>query len=309
MKLYSFEVHQQRKIGAEWEGQIIDLAVSYRAMTEALGPKQGALRVLPADMPSFIRLGPLALDAALETINYLKRRPAVPVGDQLVYPFDAVKILPPVSRPGKILCAEFNFPDPKATSAGGAPGQPFFFAKMPSTIIGPGESVIKPRLTSQLDFEVELAVVIGKKMKAAEEGSVMDFIFGYTIVNDISARDIQLKDNQITLSKNCDTFCPLGPCLVTADEIGNPANLRLRTELNGQEMQNGSTADWIFPLPRLLSVLSQVMTLEPGDIISTGTPSGTGASRNPPVFMKPGDIVRVEVEGVGWMENKVAAEV
>jgi 2-keto-4-pentenoate hydratase/2-oxohepta-3-ene-1,7-dioic acid hydratase in catechol pathway len=145
-------------------------------------------------------------------------------------------------------------------------------------------------------------------MRHTPEKEVMGSIAGYTILHDVSARDVQFKDNQITLGKNFDTFAPMGPCLVTADELPNPENLRLRTLLNGQVMQDGSTRDWVFPLPKLLSVLSQVMTLEPGDVVSTGTPAGVGAFRKPPIFLKPGDRVVMEIEGVGRLENPVAEE-
>ena len=136
----------------------------------------------------------------------------------------------------------------------------------------------------------------------------MDCIAGYTILHDVSARDVQFKDNQITLGKNFDTFCPMGPCLVTTDEMTDPGHVRLRSLLNGKVMQDGSTSDWVFPLPVLLSRLSQVMTLEPGDVVSTGTPAGVGAFQKPPLFLKPGDRVRLEIEGIGALENPVEAE-
>ena len=136
----------------------------------------------------------------------------------------------------------------------------------------------------------------------------MDCVAGYTILHDISARDVQFKDNQITLGKNFDTFSPLGPCIVTKDELPDPGNVRLRSLLNGKVMQDGTTADWVFPLPELLSRLSRVMTLEPGDVVSTGTPAGVGAFRKPQVFLKAGDVVRLEIEGIGMLENPVVDE-
>ena len=132
-------------------------------------------------------------------------------------------------------------------------------------------------------------------------------MFGYTILHDVSARDVQFHGNQITLGKNFDSFCPIGPCVVTSDELPNPENVRLRTYLNGEIMQNGSTAEWVFSLPRLLSFLSETMTLEPGDIVSTGTPAGVGMFRRPPIFLRPGDLVRLEIEGIGVLENPVIA--
>jgi 2-keto-4-pentenoate hydratase/2-oxohepta-3-ene-1,7-dioic acid hydratase in catechol pathway len=142
-------------------------------------------------------------------------------------------------------------------------------------------------------------------MKRVSEAEAMEHIAGYTILHDVSARDVQFKDNQITLGKNFDTFCPLGPCIVTRDQLPNPGKVKLRSFLNGKVMQDGSTADWVFPLPTLLSFLSGIMTLEPGDVVSTGTPAGVGVFRKPQVFLKPGDVVRLEVEGVGVLENPV----
>ena len=136
----------------------------------------------------------------------------------------------------------------------------------------------------------------------------MDCVAGYTILHDVSARDVQFKDNQITLGKNFDTFCPMGPCIVTKDEMPNPGNVPLRSLLNGKVMQDGTTADWVFPLPELLSRLSQVMTLEPGDVVSTGTPAGVAVFRKPQIFLQPGDMVRLEIEGIGVLENPVVNE-
>ncbi len=309
MKLYTFEVGGQRRVGAEWEKQLVDLTATYNALLATSEPKPGQLRAIPTEMLSLVRLGKLAMDAANEALAFIKKRPAVPVGEQLVYPFDAVKVLAPIPRPGKILCSGINYRGHKEENPDAKmPDEPFFFAKLPSSVIGPGQPIVKPRMTEQLDYEVELAVVISKRMKRVREDEVMGAVFGYTVLHDVSAREVQFKDNQITLGKNFDTFCPLGPCIVTADELVEPGNLRLQSSLNGKIMQDGTTADWVFPLPRLLAFLSNVMTLEPGDVVSTGTPAGVGVFRKPPVFMRPGDTVAVEVEGIGRLENPVVAE-
>jgi 2-keto-4-pentenoate hydratase/2-oxohepta-3-ene-1,7-dioic acid hydratase in catechol pathway len=239
-------------------------------------------------------------------LAFMAKRPAVPVGERLTYAFEEVKLLAPIRRPGKILCSGINYRSHKEENPNATmPSEPFFFSKLPSCVIGPGEPIIKPAQTSQLDYEVEFAVVIGRGMKRTPENEVMDCIAGYTILHDVSARDVQFKDNQITLGKNFDTFCPLGPCLVTRDELPDPPHVRLRSFLNGKIMQDGSTADWVFSLPKLLSFLSHVMTLEPGDVVSTGTPAGVGVFRKPQIFLKPGDVVRVEIEGIGVIENPV----
>jgi len=252
-------------------------------------------------------MGEPALAAARESLDFMARRPPVPVGQQIVYSLDAVRLLAPIPHPGKILCSGINYTSHAEENPGAKmPTDPFFFSKLPSAVIGPGEPIVLPGQSRQVDYEVEFAVVIGKKMKGAPESDVMSHIFGYTILHDVSARDVQFKDNQITLGKNFDTFCPLGPCIVTTDELRDPGNVKLRSFVNDKLMQDGTTADWVFPLPTLLSRLSQVMTLEPGDVVSTGTPAGVGAFRKPPVFLKPGDVCRLEIEGIGLLENPVS---
>jgi 2,4-diketo-3-deoxy-L-fuconate hydrolase len=306
MKLYTFEIADERRIGAECNGQLIDLATSYAALTQARGLKAGAPHALPADMLGLLRGGESAMRAARDTLAFMSKRPAAPVGQRLTYPFDAVKIAAPVPRPGKILCSGINYRGHKEENPEARmPTEPFFFSKLPSAVIGPGEPIIRPPQTRQMDYEVEFAVVIGRTMKRTPESEVMSCIAGYTILHDVSARDVQFKDNQITLGKNFDTFCPLGPCIVTTDDLPNPANVKLRSVLNGKLMQDGSTADWVFPLPQLLSFLSSIMTLEAGDVVSTGTPAGVGVFRKPQVFLKGGDVVRLEIEGIGMLENRV----
>jgi 2,4-didehydro-3-deoxy-L-rhamnonate hydrolase len=224
------------------------------------------------------------------------------------YDLDRLRLLAPIPRPGKILCSGINYRSHLQENRGAVlPEEPFFFAKLPSTVIGPSEPIICPRRSQQVDYEIELAVVIGRQMKETAEADALEHVFGFTILHDVSARDVQFRDNQITLGKNFDTFCPIGPCVVTRDEIPRPDQIRLKTLLNGQTMQDGSTSDWLFSLPRLLSFLSQTITLEPGDIVSTGTPAGVGVFRKPPIFLKPGDVVRLEADQIGVLQNNVTS--
>ena len=211
-------------------------------------------------------------------------------------------------RPGKILCSGVNYKahaleNPNAV----LPAEPFFFAKLPSSVTGPEAAIIKSPLTAQLDYEVEFAAVIGKHLHCPPEAEVMQAIFGYTLLNDISARDVQFKDNQITLGKNFAGFAPIGPCILTADAMPHPDRVALKTRLNGRVMQDGSTADWLFSLPRLISHLAHVMPLEPGDIVTTGTPAGVGLFHKPPVFMFPGDVIEIEAERIGVLRNYIVA--
>ena len=290
MRLFAFKLNDQSpRLGAELPG------------TDRLIDLHAANPALPSNLLSFVRGGERCLVRARKLLKN-------PLVANSTYALTAVRLLAPIPRPGKILCSGVNYrshheENPEAK----LPDEPFFFAKMPSTVIGPGDPIHYPKRTNQLDYEIEFAVVIGRRMSATPENEVRSCIFGYTILHDVSARDVQFHGNQITLGKNFDSFCPIGPCVVTSDELPNPENVRLRTYLNGKIMQNGSTAEWVFSLPRLLSFLSETMTLEPGDIVSTGTPAGVGVFRRPPIFLRPGDLVRLEIEGIGVLENPVIA--
>lgn len=316
MKLYTFEVAGEPHLGAEYENFLIDLSVAHATLLATVGGESRGVGsqhepLIHSEMVEFLRMGESSMTAARAALDFVVERYAeqgreIPCEPPLAYSKDSVRILAPIPRPGKILCSGVNYhghlkENPSAT----LPEFPFFFAKLPNTIIGPGDPIRYPRLTKQLDYEVELAVVIGKTLKNATEDEAMEGIAGYTILHDVSARDVQFKDQQITLGKNFDTFAPIGPCIVTPDELPHPDNLRLRTLLNGEVMQEGSTQDWVFRLPQLLSLLSGVMTLEPGDIVTTGTPAGVGTFRNPQVFMQPGDTVVLEIEGIGRLENPI----
>jgi 2-keto-4-pentenoate hydratase/2-oxohepta-3-ene-1,7-dioic acid hydratase in catechol pathway len=223
------------------------------------------------------------------------------------YELADVKLEAPI-RPGKVLCSGINYKghaeeNPNAKM----PTEPFFFAKLPSSIIGPNDPVAKPAVTEQMDYEVEFSAVIGRRLFLARESEVMPAIFGYTLLNDISARDVQFKDNQITIGKNLAGFAPIGPVIVTADELTVPDRVQLRTRLNGKTLQDGNTSDWLFSLPRLIAFLSQYMPLEPGDIVTTGTPAGVGVFRKPQVFMQAGDIVEIEADGIGTLRTPIVA--
>jgi 2-keto-4-pentenoate hydratase/2-oxohepta-3-ene-1,7-dioic acid hydratase in catechol pathway len=219
----------------------------------------------------------------------------------------ATKLLAPI-RPGKVLCCGINYASHAEENPNAKmPTEPFFFAKMPSSVIGPDEPIRVPPMSKQVDYEVEFAAVVGRRLSRAKEEEVMPAIFGYTLLNDVSARDVQFKDSQITLGKNFNGFAPIGPAIVTTDELKEPGRVRLQTRLNGRTMQDGNTSEWLFQLPRLLSFVSQVMVLEPGDIVTTGTPAGVGYFRKPQVFMKAGDTIEIEGEGIGVLRNPLIA--
>jgi 2-keto-4-pentenoate hydratase/2-oxohepta-3-ene-1,7-dioic acid hydratase in catechol pathway len=212
-------------------------------------------------------------------------------------------------RPGKIVAVGLNYDDHVRESGVGAPESPLVFAKFPSSVIGPEDAIVIDReLTTRVDWEVELAVVIGRRMRRVKPADALDHVFGYTVANDVSARDVQFADGQWVRGKSLDTFCPLGPVVVTPDEIGDPQKLALRTRVNGETVQDSSTAEMIFSVAELLAFCSLSFTLERGDVLLTGTPWGCGEFMNPRRSLRPGDIVETEVEGIGVLRNPVVAD-
>ena len=217
---------------------------------------------------------------------------------------EAVRLLPPL-MPGKILAIGRNYLAHAKELNSTVPDQPLVFAVMPSAVIGSGDIIEwESSLTSQVDWEGELAVVIGKTARKVARVDALDYVFGYTAANDVSARDLQAKDKQWVRAKGLDTFCPLGPGIVTADEIPDPQNLNIITTVDGIEKQNGSTADMIFDVRFLIEYLSHAFTLHPGDMILTGTPAGVGKAQNPPQFLGDGSVVSVEIERIGKITNR-----
>jgi 2-keto-4-pentenoate hydratase/2-oxohepta-3-ene-1,7-dioic acid hydratase in catechol pathway len=220
-------------------------------------------------------------------------------------PLRDLRVLAPIARPGKIVAIGLNYEDHTAETGLEAPAEPLTFAKYPSSIIGPDEAIVVPTaITKEVDWEAELAVVIGTQCGPDRRGTMRD-VAAYTVANDVSARDLQFGDKQWTRGKSLDTFCPLGPALVTRDEVPDPHALRIWTTVNDATMQDASTADMIFDIPALLDFLTATVTLEPGDVVLTGTPPGVGGFRTPPVFLADGDVVTVGVEGIGELRNPV----
>lgn len=220
---------------------------------------------------------------------------------------DGALLGPPLRRPGKIVAIGRNYREHAEEQEAAVPSQPIVFCKFSTSIVGPHAQVVLPAASHAVDYEVELAVVVGRRGRAIGEAESRAHVFGYTVLNDVTARDLQKKDGQWVRSKSFDTFCPLGPTLVTADEFEYPPARAIRLRVNGEERQSSNTSRMIFDVPALISFLSQAFTLEPGDVIATGTPSGVGCYRNPPVFLQPDDIMEAEIEGIGVLRNAVAA--
>ena len=214
----------------------------------------------------------------------------------------------PVKRPSKIVCIGLNYGDHAKETGATEPAEPVVFLKSTTAIIGPNDNIVIPKHSVKTDWEVELALVIGKKASYVSEADAMDHVAGYCLHNDISEREFQLeRGGTWDKGKGCDSFAPLGPWLVTKDEIADVHNLKLWLTVNGKKMQEGNTANFIFNIPHLLSYVSQFMTLLPGDIISTGTPAGVGLGMHPPVYLKPGDVVELGIDGLGTSRQRVVA--
>ncbi len=230
--------------------------------------------------------------------------------DGEVLPADKVRLLAPILGPRKVICIGLNYADHADESGQAIPEEPVVFNKFPTALTGPGQPIRLPAISQEVDYEAELVVVIGRQAKGISESEALDYVGGYTCGHDVSARDWQLRKpgGQWLLGKTFDTFAPIGPHLVTPDEIPDPGQLKIALRINGQTMQDSSTRQLIFSVPQLISYISQVATLHPGDLIFTGTPPGVGAARKPPVFLRPGDQVEVEIEGIGVLENPVVAE-
>lgn len=219
-----------------------------------------------------------------------------------------IRLASPVARPSKIVCIGLNYADHAKETNAQIPKEPIIFFKSTTALIGPNDDVVIPKNSNKTDWEVELAVVIGKKTSYVEEREALNYVAGYCLHNDLSEREFQLeRGGQWVKGKSCDTFAPLGPFLATQDEIADINNLRLWLKVNDQTMQDGTTANLIFKIPFLVSYLSQFMTLLPGDVISTGTPAGVGLGMNPQVYLKPGDVVQLGIDGLGTSKQNVKA--
>jgi len=229
-------------------------------------------------------------------------------GEGETLPLGECRLLAPIAAPSKLLFSGLNYRSHTEENPGAVlPTYPQCFAKLPSSVIEPDAAIVLPTTEMQVDYEVELAVVIGKEARGVTREDALDHVFGYTIANDVSARDVQFRDNQITTGKGFDTFCPLGPEIVLRDEIPDPGALRVASYVNGERRQDSPTSDMIFDVATLIEFFSAYITFYPGDIITTGTPAGVGAFRQPPIYLRPGDTVTVEVDAIGRLTNPVVA--
>jgi 2-keto-4-pentenoate hydratase/2-oxohepta-3-ene-1,7-dioic acid hydratase in catechol pathway len=225
-----------------------------------------------------------------------------------VVAIETIRLRAPVPRPGKLVCVGLNYRDHAAESKMPVPERPVLFSKFTTAVIGSGDPIVLPPSSEKVDYEAELAVVIGRRAKRVSREEAAQAILGYTIVNDVTARDFQFGDGQWQRGKSCDTFAPMGPWIVTADEVADPQQLGIRLRVNGQTLQSSNTSQMVFGAVDLVAYISETITLEPGDVIATGTPPGVGFARQPPIFLKDGDRVEVEIDGLGVLINTVKAE-
>ena len=284
MKLATFTHQGSRRVGVVTGEEVVDLA--------AAAPE------LPREMCAFLGAGPRALERARESV----------VAGRARLPLAEVVLEAPIGRPPKILAVGLNYADHVRETGREAPKVPMIFNKQSTSVLGPGRPIHVPRVSDKVDWEGELGFVIGKRCRHVPRDRAASVIAGYTIVNDVSVRDWQHRVPTFTMGKSFDTHCPLGPVITTADELGDPHALDLRTWVNGDLRQSSNTRELIFDCFFLVEHLSTAFTLEPGDVISTGTPSGVGAAMNPPTFLKAGDTVRVAIAGIGELVNPVIAE-
>lgn len=317
MRLLTFEASGKSRLGAEWNGRVADLqnAAALAELVRYGAPAAQALAErFPSDMHGYLRGGDATRLIARGAIEFLNQLPADVeqnlVGQSAVlYREEQVRRRAPIARPGKIVCLGLNYRDHAAESGMAVPSEPVLFCKYSTAVIGPDDPIVLPATSDQVDYEAELVFVIGRGGRHIPASEAMSYVAGYTIGHDVSARDYQLKrgGGQWMVGKTWDTFAPMGPVLVTADEPIDPHNLPIRCVLNGEVMQNSNTSQFVFDIPSTIEYLSHVMTLEPGDVVFTGTPPGVGVARKPPVFLKDGDVAEIQIDGIGVLRNPVKA--
>ncbi|MEM2920876.1 MAG: fumarylacetoacetate hydrolase family protein [Candidatus Bathyarchaeia archaeon] len=299
MKLTSYRFNGETRLGLVLEGRVFDLNKSYTTLF-------GEGRVFPSDMISLLEGGEKVLGKLRDLYVTLVDSDRSSRARGISYMISEVEVLAPIPRPRKnIICLGVNYPEHAAERNREPPKYPVFFTKPPTAVIGPNKPIVVPRCSQMVDYEVELAFIFGKNGKDIEIADAWDYIAGYTVINDVTARDLQRIHQQWFKGKSLDTFAPMGPFLVTSDDVKNPHNLQIRLLLNGEIMQDDNTSNLFFKIPEIVAYLSAGMTVEAGDIVATGTPGGVGDSRTPRRYLKAGDVVQAEVEDIGVLENPV----
>ncbi|HEY3684068.1 MAG TPA: fumarylacetoacetate hydrolase family protein [Streptosporangiaceae bacterium] len=311
MRLVTYERSGSARSGVVADDSVVDLQRAYTRLLAGDGVPAAARRaaaLLPLDLRELLEGGADSLEAA-------RRVAASAQGDGLArlreagaaLPLDDVRLAPPVRRPEKIICLGRNYRAHAEEGGGSVPAAPELFAVFANTLIGHRAPIVLPRVSTRIDYEAELAVVIGSRARDVPADRALGHVAGYTILNDVTARDYQSKTSQWFQGKGLDTFSPTGPWLVTADEVPDPQSLRIRLAIGERVLQDAVTSEMIYPVAETIAYVSRLMTLEPGDIIATGTPEGVGNARKPPVYLRDGDTVRITIDAIGTLENPVTA--
>jgi acylpyruvate hydrolase len=315
MRLITFAHRGTQRVGLLEAEQVIDVNRAYAAFLAHDGNlRAGAMAdaLVPAEMVGVLQGGEPTLAAIRTAATYVREslgsreQASVLRHSGVVFASTEVTVKAPLPRPGKLILLGLNYRDHAEETGQKIPEVPTLFAKYHNSVIGPGEAILIPRATEQIDYEAEFAFVIGRRGQHIPRERALDYVAGYTIINDVSARDYQFVTSQWMVGKTFDTHCPMGPALVLKDEIADPHDLDISLSIAGEVLQHSNTRQLIFKIPETVEYLSQVLTLEPGDVISTGTPAGVGFTRKPPRWLRPGETVRVEISGLGVLENPVA---
>jgi acylpyruvate hydrolase len=310
MKLITFSREGiTQRVGAIVNEAVIDLHVAYKSLLTSEGKiraEQIADAFVPADMTGFLQGGNESVKLAKKAIEYALEN-KTDNGYRLVYDLNEVKVEAPVPAPGKMICVGHNYREHILEMGRELPPYPVVFAKFANTIVGPQDDIPFHPISEQLDYEAEFTFVIGKRARNVSQEDALDYVAGYTIVNDVTYRDIQRRTIEWLQGKTVDGSAPMGPYLVTSDELQDPSGLEVVLTVNGEERQRSNTANLVFSVQYLVEFLSGLMTLEPGDVILTGTPGGVGVARNPQVFLKDGDVVKIEIDKIGALENRVTS--
>jgi acylpyruvate hydrolase len=312
MRLVTFEFQGGTRLGAEQEGHVVDLNRGYALLLATRGAadfQAQADRELPADMRGFLDLWEQSLPRAKEVLAFARdlQGGGGALARAVIHPLQAVRLRAPIQNPRKIICLGLNYRDHAQETKLEIPSDPILFSKYPSAIIGPEDPILLPSVSREVDYEAELTFIMARKGRHIPKAQALDYVAGYTIMHDVSARDYQMRKpgGQWMSGKTFDTFAPLGPALVTQEDIPDPHVLDISCTVSGERLQVSNTKHLIFSVPDIVAYCSHIFTLEPGDVIATGTPGGVGFARKPPRFLKDGDMVVIDIQGIGALRNPV----
>ncbi len=315
MRLVTYDLQGRTRLGAEQDGHVVDLNQGYALLlaTQGVADSQTqANRELPADMRDFLDLWDRSLPRAKEVLALVRglRGTGGPLAQGVMHSLQAVRLRAPILNPRKIICLGLNYRDHAQETKAEIPSDPILFSKYPTAIIGPEEPILLPSVSREVDYEAELTFIIARRGRHIPKAQALDYVAGYTIMHDVSARDYQMRKpgGQWMSGKTFDTFAPLGPALVTQEDIPDPHVLDISCTVSGERLQASNTKHLIFSIPDIVAYCSHIFTLEPGDVIATGTPGGVGFARRPPRFLKDGDVVVIEIQGIGALRNPVRTD-